>query len=296
MFTRTKAASGKVTNGVQLTYSGSQFTRIYMVLPRPISNQYQDITSWEAPECTEAACEDGINSYIWKDTPEDHIPASGQYVISERFDANVYHVTTDFSVMKDIPEYDAQSEECKKYLGKEANCLIDPTHSKIVSTANSLWSVSGGDIVAYARKCLEWTYANMHYGNTNTGLHTIDDLMQSMTGDCGNYASVFISLLRAKGIPARHVVMVHGSLDEYHVRAEFYVPAYGWIPADPTWGKDYFGVFEGKYIVVSQGINTIIRDFDGKDFQADLFQTFYGWYWYRVAGNYSFTHKCAGLN
>ena len=294
---RSKASSGTVTNGVKLTYSGTVFNRIYLLLPRPTSNEYQDITNFNAPGCTEGDCPDGVNHYIWKDiTSTADVPASGNWVISETFDANVYKVKVDFSMMTDIPEYDPASEECKKYLGKEEGGFVDPTHSKIVSTANALWTQAQGNIITYARKCHEWTSANMTYGNMNTGLHTISSLMTTMTGDCGNYSSVFISLLRAKGIPARHIVMVHGKKDEFHVRAEFYVPTYGWIPADPTWGDDYFGVFEGDYIVVTRGINNILRGFDGSDFRADLFQTFCYWYWYSTEGtNMKFSHSCTGL-
>lgn len=294
---RTKASSGTVTNGVKLSYSGTVFNRIYLLLPRPVSNEYQEISNFKASGCTEAESPDGVNHYIWKDINSSaDVPASGDWVISETFDATVYKVKVDFSLMVDIPEYDSQSEECQKYLGKEEGGFIDPTNSKIVTTANALWDRANGKVIDYARKCLEWTYANMTYGNMNTGLHTIANLMSTMTGDCGNYSSVFISLLRAKGIPARHVVMVHGAKDEFHVRAEFFVPTYGWIPADPTWGDDYFGVFEGDYIVMTRGINTILRGNDGKDFRADLFQTFCYWYWYKTQGsNMDFSHSCTGL-
>ena len=295
LVTRTVASSGKVTNGIKLTYSGTQFTRIYAVMPRPQTNDYQTITNLEAPGCTEGQCPDGVNSYIWKDVDASSIPASGEYVISETFDAEVYRVVVDVTQLKDIPAYDPQSEECQKYLQKEANGLIDPTNKKIVSTANTLWDQAGGDIIEYARKCYLWTHSNMTYGNMNTGLHTISNLMTTMTGDCGNYSSVFISLLRAKGIPARHIVMVHGKLDEYHVRAEFFVPGFGWVPADPTWGGDNFGVFAGDYIVMTRGINNIVHDADGKDFQADLLQTCFYWYWYQTAGTSTFKHVCTGL-
>lgn len=295
LVTRTVASSGKVTNGIKLTYSGTQFTRIYAVLPRPQTNDYQTITNWEAPGCTEEQCPDGVNSYIWKDVDAPSIPVSGNYVISETFDAEVYRVVVDVTQLTDIPAYDPQSEECRKYLQKEANGLIDPTHSKIVSTANTLWDKAGGDIINYARRCFQWTATNMKYGNMNTGLHTIASLMNSMTGDCGNYSSVFISLLRAKGIPARHIVMVHGKLDEYHVRAEFFVPGFGWVPADPTWGGNNFGVFDGDYIVMTRGINNIIRDPDGNDLLAPLLQTSDYWYWYQTEGTYSFRHTCTGL-
>ena len=294
---RSKVVSGTVTNGVKLSYSGTVFNRIYLLLPKPTSNEYQDITNFEAPGCTEGDCPDGVNHYIWKDiNSSSEVPSSGDWVISETFDATVYNIKVDFSLMSDIPEYDPESEECKNYLGKEEGGLIDPTNKKIVSTANTLWELTGGSIIDYARECLGWTYANMTYGNMNTGLHTIANLMSTMTGDCGNYSSVFISLLRAKGIPARHIVMVHGWKNEYHVRAEFYIPSYGWIPADPTWGDGYFGVFEGDYIVMTRGINTILRGFDASVFRANLFQTFYYWYWLQKEGSdMKYTHSCTGL-
>ena len=298
VFKRVKASSGSVTNGVLLSYSGTVFNRIYSILPKPTSNIYQDITNFEAAGCTDAVCADGINNYVWKDIQNSsNIPSSGQFVISESFDATVYEVEVDFSQIENIPEYDPESEECQKYLGAEEGGLVDPTNSIIVSTANSIWQQAGGDIIDYARMCHSWTHANMIYGNMNTGLHPISELMETMTGDCGNYASVFISLLRAKGIPARHLVMVDGKLSEYHVRAEFFIPSYGWIPADPTWGDDYFGVFSGDFIVMTQGINTIVRDYAGNDFRASLLQTFCYWYWYQTQGNnITFTHICTGLN
>ena len=296
IFTRTKISQGHVTNGVKLKYSGTQFTRIYSVLPIPVSNNYQDIASLEASGCTRASCPDGVNSYFWKDVQSSSIPASGEFVISESFDATVYKVTVDFSKIKDIQPYDKTSQECVKYLERDDAGLIDPTNAKIASTANTLWDEAHGDIIEYARKCFVWTHSNMKYGNMNTGLHPISELMTTMTGDCGNYTSVFVSLLRAKGIPARHVVMVHGKLDEFHVRAEFFIPGYGWIPADPTWGGDNFGVFDGDYIVMAKGIGTIVRGPDGNDFQTALLQTFCYWYWFSSEGtSISFTHSCTGL-
>lgn len=299
VFTRTKLSSGKVTQGVKLSYNGTQFSRIYILMPHPVSNFYQDISNYSIISgATEVVSPDGLNHYLWRDASAGDVPQSGDFIISDIYDANVYRVTTDFSKMDDIPAYDPNSEECKNYLGKESNNLIDPTHSKIVSTASSLWNEANGNLIEYAHKCHDWTYANMKYGKMNTGLHTIDELMKDMTGDCGNYSSVFISLLRAKGIPSRHVVMVDGNTDDsYHVRAEFYIPGYGWVPSDPTWGYDYFGVFDGKYIVMTRGINTYARDADGKDMMIDLFQTFYYWYWYSTPGsNIKFSDTCLGLN
>lgn len=295
ILSRKKAYSGRVTNGLVLNNFGTTFSWIYAVIPFPLSNQYQDISNLSAPGCAVDACPDGLNYYFWKKVQSYSIPRSGEYVIHESFDANIYTVYADLSKITDIPEYNPQSEECRNYLKKERNGLIDPTNPKIIATAQSLWDEAEGELIAYARKCFDWTHDNMTYGQKFTGLHTIKEIMKSMTGDCGNYSSVFISLLRAKRIPARHIVMVNPK-GTNHIRAEFYIPAYGWIPADPTWGGANFGISSGSYVVVAQGINNIIKDQDGRDYTLKCFQEGYYYYWYEQKGSFSFSFQCSGLN
>ncbi len=285
-----------ILNSLKLSYTGTKFTRIYAILPAPQTNIYQEITHLEKGSAELVTCPDGVNQYIVANLEGDAIPASGGVVISETFHARSYSLTAQLDQITDIPEYDPQSEVCQKYLGVEKGDLVNPKNAEIVSIAGSLWGEASGDLIAYARKCYEWTAANMKYGNMNTGLHTIANLMKNKTGDCGNFSSVFISLLRAKGIPARHIVMIAPQKKEYHVRAEFYIPAYGWIPADPTFKNgdpagDYFGKFTGTYVVMSFGINSIIKNPSGADYTAALMQTAFYWYWYSAPGSgISFTH------
>ena len=65
-------------------------------------------------------------------------------------------------------------------------------------------------------------------------------------GDCGSYAFLYNSLLRALGIPARMAV---GGLsimtNRYHVWSEVLIPDFGWIPVDPSVG-DVFIFDEGE--------------------------------------------------
>jgi len=59
------------------------------------------------------------------------------------------------------------------------------------------------------------------------------------TGDCGEYSLIFAALCRSVGIPAR-VVNGHWcckAKKNYHVWNEFFLPGYGWIPADATDGR-----------------------------------------------------------
>ena len=58
-------------------------------------------------------------------------------------------------------------------------------------------------------------------------------------------------MVRRKGIPARPIVMTQLQ-DQNHVRTEFYLAGYGWIPVDPTYhmsGYDEFGKFADNWVV-----------------------------------------------
>jgi len=58
-------------------------------------------------------------------------------------------------------------------------------------------------------------------------------------GNCTDFHSLFMSLARAKGIPARFVIgfpltAKDGTVKGYHCWAEFYVKGKGWIPVDAS--------------------------------------------------------------
>lgn len=81
-------------------------------------------------------------------------------------------------------------------------------------------------------------------------------------GDCTEYSDLFIALCRAKGIPANFiegVVYNSGATEReqiVHNWAEIFIPEYGWIPVDATWGedgKDYYGNMDNQHIIISKG-------------------------------------------
>ena len=78
-----------------------------------------------------------------------------------------------------------------------------------------------------------------------------------------------------------------------HVWAEFYLPGYGWIPADPERGDNdgehgrghYFARLDGsRRLIFSKGFNIRLTS----EHTADLFQTYY-WWWHGLAGKTSDT-------
>lgn len=97
--------------------------------------------------------------------------------------------------------------------------------------------------LAKARAIYDWTVENMYRDPATVGCGKGDvcELLQRPGGKCTDISSVFIALCRAAGVPAREVFSIRlGKKAEeditgyQHCWAEFFVPGYGWVTADPA--------------------------------------------------------------
>ena len=298
VFTRNVIRRIRVRNSLILHNQGTLFEKIYAILPLPHTDDYQQISSVVLPDnSSRHYCPDGHNQYVFSDLKGDALQTGGE-LMAYSFDVDIMNVFTDFNKIEILQEYDKTSAEYQLYTGVDSykgRRLVDPEDPDIVNLSSELWRKSEGDLIAYARACYEWAARNITYDNPFTDLHPIDELMKERRGDCGNFSSVFVSLLRARGIPARHLVMI-SPLDGYHIRAEFYMSGYGWIPVDPTFrnsdpGRDYFGCFTGQYIVVSHGICTQVA-FPTSDYTVSALQKYLCWaFSLNEGGSYRYEHK-----
>ena len=111
------------------------------------------------------------------------------------------------------------------------------------------------DPVAKARAIYNYVIATMRYDKSGTGWGNGDALWActAKRGNCTDFHSLFIGMMRAAGIPARFEIgfplpenQHAGAIAGYHCWAEFYVAGYGWIPVDASeaWKhpekRDYF--------------------------------------------------------
>lgn len=125
------------------------------------------------------------------------------------------------------------------------------------------------DPLEKARKIYDYVVATMRYDKTGQGWGNGDALWacDSKRGNCTDFHSVFIGMMRASGIPARFEIgfplpdnKTEGVILGYHCWAEFYIEGIGWIPVDASeaWKnpakRDYFfGAHDDNRVLFTYG-------------------------------------------
>jgi transglutaminase-like putative cysteine protease len=106
-----------------------------------------------------------------------------------------------------------------------------------------------------ARQIYDYVVSTMHYDKSGEGWGRGDAIWacDSKRGNCTDFHSVFIGMMRSSGIPARFEIgfplpegKTGGDIPGYHCWSEFYIQGLGWIPVDASEAsknpakKDYF--------------------------------------------------------
>jgi len=120
----------------------------------------------------------------------------------------------------------------------------------------------------------DYVLHTVRYDKSGTGWGRGDSLWvcDSKHGNCTDFHSLFISLARAEGIPARFEigfplpVASKGTIPGYHCWAEFYVNGPGWVPVDisEAWKdpakRDYFfGSLDANRVQFSAGRDLVLQ-------------------------------------
>ena len=260
----------------------SSLSQLSVLIPVPQTDQYQTISNVTYNDGQLLSVPNTSNKYVRFFYTTGNISNLGSIIdVTVSFNAVLHPFVFDFSQIGTIYPYNTSSNEYQQNIGASGVYVV-PNHPTIASIAQNIWS-SSSDIVDYARRCYEYVAQNFDYLNPYTGLHPLSRILSEGGGDCGNLSSIYVSLLRNKSIPSRHVVTVRpdGSL---HVWAEFYLENYGWIPVDVTYKQsdpfgDYFGNYDGNGIVVSKGVYLTLEKAPGNSYQCAIFQKYDWWYW-----------------
>ena len=143
-----------------------------------------------------------------------------------------------------------------------------PTDGKIKTLAMEVTGSKNGTVTK-AKAAYDYFFTTMRYDKTGTGWGRGDALWacDSKRGNCTDFHSPFIGVLRADGIPARFDIGFplpenkdKGDIPGYHCWAEFYAQKTGWIPVDisEAWKAQekrhyFFGSVDANRVQFSTG-------------------------------------------
>ena len=123
--------------------------------------------------------------------------------------------------------------------------------------------------VEKARALYDYVFKTMRYDKSGTGWGRGDAVWacDARHGNCTDFHSVFISMMRAEKIPARFEIGFplpegarEGEISGYHCWAEFYLKGPGWVPVDiseawknPSKQDYFFGALDPNRVQFSIG-------------------------------------------
>jgi transglutaminase-like putative cysteine protease len=126
-----------------------------------------------------------------------------------------------------------------------------------------------------ARAIYDYVFQNVSYDKTVPGWGNGDTRRVCLlkSGNCTDFHSLFISLARASGIPAKFVMGVplsgdkkEGVISGYHCWAEFHDEQAGWVPVDisEAWEDKskyeyYFGAIGADRLEISTGRDIVLE-------------------------------------
>ncbi len=117
------------------------------------------------------------------------------------------------------------------------HAVLDPILKEIRSAS------PGANPSQRARAIFDWVVDNVEYKKTGTGWGNGDTFWacSERYGNCTDFHSLFISLARTEGIPARFEMgfpvptdRESGEIAGYHCWVEFWLPEEGWVPIDAS--------------------------------------------------------------
>ena len=202
-----------------------------------------------------------------------------------------YHFVVDYDVVRlernDLSEALRQASEQSAPAGASVKpAAYDPSVRRYLA-ANKLVPVTGlpaqlamqtvsgktGEL-QQARAIYDYVLANMRYDKTGTGWGRGDTLWacDSKRGNCTDFHSLFMSMARSQGIPARFEIgfplpaaKTSAEIPGYHCWSEFFLSGKGWVPVDisEAWKnqakKDYyFGSYDPNRVQFTLGRDIVL--------------------------------------
>jgi transglutaminase-like putative cysteine protease len=176
-------------------------------------------------------------------------PAADKVQIAEEFDLVRSEMRSAVDPLATRPPTDWEKTALARYLQPTTYVVVN---DRIKALAASIVGTETNPI-KQARKIYDWTLKNVDYWVKDpdhlkaSPVGSTEYCLNTKTGNCTDFHSLFASLAMSSGIPTR---MIYGSLlkptlngiaidGSYHCWIQFYAPRVGWIPLDVSLADIY---------------------------------------------------------
>ena len=194
-------------------------------------------------------------------------------VFSEEFEFDAYGAWFDLDTAA-TTTYDTTSDLYKTYTSeRDCHMVFTP---QIRALAERL-TQGAATPLAKARRIFKWVDDNFPWASARE-YSTIENIpayvLDNHHGDCGQVTLLFLTLCRSLGIPAHFQsgFMLHPGEENLHDWGEIYVPEYGWVPVDQSFGIPAYAKNEQETYFFFGGIDSF-RMIVNNDYGCPLYPT-----------------------
>jgi len=210
--------------------------RLELWVPLPTDTEFQRIRNLKIdspyPWSVRREREHG-NSYLYLSAMQ---PRSGRFEIRVSFDAERAEVLRPELTLASRRE--PRPEDLSRYLQPNRLVTLSPRVRDLARRIT--WGQGTAEGKAHA--IYDWLVNTMIYDKTTPGwgMGDTERACDVQKGNCTDFHSLFISLARAEGIPARFVIGFPlkkdpaGTIPGYHCWAEVWLEGVGWVPVDAS--------------------------------------------------------------
>ena len=202
--------------------------------------------------------------------------SEGNVTLSQHYIIELNAINFNNIDIADIGSYNMSDEIFDLYCNNTEQ-FYERDNPALIVLSNSLVNPTDNPIEK-AQKIFNWITSQLTYEDNlpaqEMGAFWAYD---NLEGDCSEYSSLMVTLLRIQGIPARKITgflisnnpalrpQVGNSWNFYvsdsgdnllgHSWIEYYVPDIGWITCDPTWKGNYFNSIDFLRFNLNVGAN-----------------------------------------
>ncbi len=220
-------------------------------IPLPQSDEHQSINKLviesRVAHKTDKESEYGNSFAVFAPPPAE---AAAGYEVTLRFEVTRREYLRDLRATGGQPPQ-AKDAMLKRYLQPDKMVPLNATIAELARTQTEGITRP----IEKAHKIYNYVASTMRYDKSGEGWGRGDEMWacDSKRGNCTDFHSVLIGMMRSSGIPARFEIgfplpagKAEGDIPGYHCWAEFYLDGIGWVPVDASEAsknpakRDYF--------------------------------------------------------